>query len=57
MVYFQLKGYELKKLILIKDHQHGARGSGVGGGGAGGASAPPKVLISWKFGQNPWKFR
>jgi len=28
-------------------------GSGVEGEGA---SAPPKVLICWKFGQNPWKF-
>jgi len=26
--------------------------SGVGGGGEGGASAPPKVLICRKFGQN-----
>jgi len=26
--------------------------SGVGGGGAGGPSAPPKVLICRKFGQN-----
>jgi len=26
--------------------------SGVGGGGAGGVSAPPKVLICRKFGQN-----
>ena len=23
--------------------------------GAGGASTPPKVLIGWKSGQNPWK--
>jgi len=29
--------------------------TGVGGGGAGGATAPPKVLIWWKFGQNPRK--
>ena len=28
-------------------------GSDVGGGDA---SAPPKVLICWKFGQNIWKF-
>jgi len=27
--------------------------SGVGGGGAGSASAPPKVLICQKYGQNP----
>jgi len=37
--------------------------SGVGGGGAGDArsagdaSAPPKVLIWLKFGENPWKSR
>ena len=30
--------------------------SGVGGRGAGGASAPPKNLICWKFGQNLLKF-
>jgi len=30
--------------------------SSVGGGCAGGASAPLKVLICWKFRQNPWKF-
>ena len=37
--------------------------TGVGGGGAGGATAPPKVLIWWKYEQNPfnsgqnlWKF-
>jgi len=29
--------------------------SGVGGGGSEGASEPPKVLICWKFWQNPWK--
>ena len=27
--------------------------TGVGGGGAGGATAPPKVLIRWKFGKKP----
>jgi len=30
--------------------------SGVGAGGAGGDSAPPKVLICQKFGQNPRTF-
>ena len=29
---------------------------GFGSGGAGGASAPPKKLICWKFGQNLLKF-
>jgi len=31
------------------------KSSGVGGEDAGGASAPLKVLVCWKFGQNPWK--
>ena len=29
--------------------------TGVGDGGAGGSNAPPKVLVLWKFGQNPRK--
>ena len=31
------------------------RTTGVGGGGEGGATAPPKLLIWWKFGRNLWE--
>ena len=41
----------LAEISSWPDKESSSRASGVGGGGAKGASAPPKVLICWKFGQ------